>query len=1178
MSGTYTVGGTLPDFPTFQDACDSLQNLGISAAVIIAIRDGVYNETVVLDSVPGISALNTVTFRSENLDSSKVTINGGAGTAFEGYGPHYRFEDLSFKSTSNSNSLELYNTWNLVVNRCNLYNDTTLCCNDVLLVNNYSFGAGQDVTNVSILNSSWNGSAGLAIVSDYGDVRNVMIDNCRAYSRNSDAIYLYAEIVLSNISITGCEVICITRDAITMEGYVAADSIEISNTTIDAYDEGVTIYSDDVVENISISNVDVNALAPLGTISNYAFDIEGYYNSTRKISFDAITIDSMANGIYLYSDFYVSDISIDDGTMTSINGYGIYFEGSFVKYENVSINDAGISGPLGNAGIGGFSSSIGKNVSIMNSTVNSANSNGLELESDGSLDMIQIGNSSFTADTTCCDENLLGAYGGFINDVTILNSDFTGNTGFYADAMGDITNMTLDSSDFDGADDGLHLFSATGDIQKVNSNYANCNSSGGEALQFESNNGSIGDVMINALVAASDQSPGCTFYANSGIHDLTFSNSTVDGPNAYGVELYSYYSPDLNITFDNNVITSFYDAIYYYHDNTSMDNLNFTNNDLSSTASNYYGVFLYGDNCSLNDVVMEGNTVTSGFGLYAEAGVGGIANSSISNNDISLTNSGGYGIEFYYAGANNMLNDNMIQVKSPNTLMSTGIYVDGSYNLTDSLLISGNRIGDYVDYGIYVEYSLANLWIKNNHMTGFTGGSWEGIYIYEVSGDEFVVSGNQVYGAGTGGYAFDIEYAMLNSGKWADISNNMISGYGQACYFYASDFVAFNHNTFNIPDDNTDAVYFDWSCNNLNILNNIFETDSANYSYTLFVFEEQSPVSQMNNNIALFDTTVASYVYNSWYGYYYYSISEWNDSTGFDSNSFYQDVNFLNDSFDLHVPCNQASLNAGQPGSGVSSDIDGSVRDPLSPTIGADEILSNSNILETDSVSICMDPVAVEAPFEPGASYSWSNGASTQQTYFTGPGTLIVTVTNTCGSFKDTVVAAAETQTSAAFSSTTSFQTASFTNLSTNANSYVWDFGDGNSGSDVNPVHVYTNDSTYTVTLISYGDCENDTISQQVTVSSVGIGLSGANAIVSVYPNPSRGNLLVSMSGFPNKNIRICITNLQGKEVISRFVETNGPMHPESFDLTAFPGGVYLLNIFGENLKETSKFVLLNQP
>ena len=62
-----------------------------------------------------------------------------------------------------------------------------------------------------------------------------------------------------------------------------------------------------------------------------------------------------------------------------------------------------------------------------------------------------------------------------------------------------------------------------------------------------------------------------------------------------------------------------------------------------------------------------------------------------------------------------------------------------------------------------------------------------------------------------------------------------------------------------------------------------------------------------------------------------------------------------------------------------------------------------------------------------------------------------------------------------------------FWNYSTKATNYSWDFGDGNSSTDVSPTHTYANTGIYNVTLIAESPCDSDTISYQVHVTVVSV-------------------------------------------------------------------------------------------
>ncbi len=63
--------------------------------------------------------------------------------------------------------------------------------------------------------------------------------------------------------------------------------------------------------------------------------------------------------------------------------------------------------------------------------------------------------------------------------------------------------------------------------------------------------------------------------------------------------------------------------------------------------------------------------------------------------------------------------------------------------------------------------------------------------------------------------------------------------------------------------------------------------------------------------------------------------------------------------------------------------------------------------------------------------------------------------------------------------------TVTFTNTSVNATEYTWDFGDGGMSGDTDPVHTYTAEGTYTVTLTAKdGNGESDVATQDIVISS----------------------------------------------------------------------------------------------
>ncbi len=79
----------------------------------------------------------------------------------------------------------------------------------------------------------------------------------------------------------------------------------------------------------------------------------------------------------------------------------------------------------------------------------------------------------------------------------------------------------------------------------------------------------------------------------------------------------------------------------------------------------------------------------------------------------------------------------------------------------------------------------------------------------------------------------------------------------------------------------------------------------------------------------------------------------------------------------------------------------------------------------------------------------------------------------------------------ALFSYEVAEDTVIFTNLSSNATSYVWDFGDNTTSTEENPIHLYTSSGTFTVVLTATNDGESNVYSEEISITKPLIKVDG---------------------------------------------------------------------------------------
>ncbi len=109
-----------------------------------------------------------------------------------------------------------------------------------------------------------------------------------------------------------------------------------------------------------------------------------------------------------------------------------------------------------------------------------------------------------------------------------------------------------------------------------------------------------------------------------------------------------------------------------------------------------------------------------------------------------------------------------------------------------------------------------------------------------------------------------------------------------------------------------------------------------------------------------------------------------------------------------------------------------------------------------------------------------------------------------------------------------------FTNLSENATSYFWNFGDGYSSIDENPTHYYTAIGFFDVMLVAKNQgCENDTLTLYGLVNVLNssyITQNDLNEKFTISPNPFNNRLTIYFMKDLNEDINIEIFDISGKK------------------------------------------------
>lgn len=216
-----------------------------------------------------------------------------------------------------------------------------------------------------------------------------------------------------------------------------------------------------------------------------------------------------------------------------------------------------------------------------------------------------------------------------------------------------------------------------------------------------------------------------------------------------------------------------------------------------------------------------------------------------------------------------------------------------------------------------------------------------------------------------------------------------------------------------------------------------------------------------------------------------------------------------------------------------------------------------------------------------GGTYAWDNNVGSGATQVVSPNsstvyTVTMTDANGCAiSVSTNVFVTPSPQVSATCNTLIESVNVDidFYGTASNANQYQWDFGDGNTSTNLNAVHAYSNTGNYQVTFTGYnGNCfDQDYLSLDIINNNTGID-SKRNDNLVLYPNPNYGSFNLEITNKTNILTHLFIYNHLGK-VIHTIELPSSTSSSLNIQLNNIKSGVYYLKT--NNNKLYKKIIIL---
>lgn len=137
-----------------------------------------------------------------------------------------------------------------------------------------------------------------------------------------------------------------------------------------------------------------------------------------------------------------------------------------------------------------------------------------------------------------------------------------------------------------------------------------------------------------------------------------------------------------------------------------------------------------------------------------------------------------------------------------------------------------------------------------------------------------------------------------------------------------------------------------------------------------------------------------------------------------------------------------------------------------------------------------------------------------------------------------------------------------------------WDFGDGTTSTEVNPIHTFSGSGTFWVNLIVSNICGADTIA--ILVNTTSISTIEESDKLAVYPNPNNGEFIIELDAENNlEDAEIRITDLNGRVKYTELIPVTSSKLVKAIK-PQLSSGIYMLSIHSNEIN-ARKVIVINK-